>query len=55
MSALTQARNTAELHVGAPHYNFEREVASENTVYAGSIAAQNSVIKMSIERPSKTR
>ena len=42
MSALTQARNTAELHIGAPHYNFEREVASENTVYAGSIAAQNS-------------
>ena len=41
MSALTQARNTAELHVGAIHYNFEREVASDNTVYAGGIAAQN--------------
>ena len=42
MAALTQARNTAELHVGAIHYNFEREVASDNTVYAGGIAAQNS-------------
>ena len=42
MSALTQARNTAELHVGAIHYNFEREVASDSTVYAGGIAAQNS-------------
>ena len=42
MSALTQARNTAELHVGALHYNFEREVASDNTVYAGGIVAQNS-------------
>ena len=42
MSALTQARNTAELHVGAIHYNFEREVASGSTVYAGAIAAQNS-------------
>ena len=42
MSALTQARNTVELHVGATHYNFEREVASDNTVYAGGIAAQNS-------------
>ena len=42
MSALTQARNTVELHVGAIHYNFEREVASDNTVYAGGIAAQNS-------------
>ena len=42
MAALTQARNTAELHVGAIHYNFEREVASGSTVYAGSIAAQNS-------------
>ena len=42
MSALTQARNTAELHVGAIHYNFEREIASDNTVYAGGIAAQNS-------------
>ena len=42
MSALTQARNTAELHVGAIHYIFEREVASGNTVYAGCIAAQNS-------------
>ena len=42
MAALSQARNTAELHVGAIHYNFEREVASENTVYAGGIAAQNS-------------
>ena len=42
MAALSQARNTAELHVGAIHYNFEREVASDNTVYAGGIAAQNS-------------
>ena len=42
MSALSDARNTAELHVGAIHYNFEREVASDNTVYAGAIAAQNS-------------
>jgi len=42
MSALTQARNTAELHVGALHYNFEREVASGSTVYAGAITAQNS-------------
>jgi len=42
MAALSQARNTAELHVGALHYSFEREVASDNTVYAGGIAAQNS-------------
>ena len=42
MSALNQARNTAELHVGAIHYNFKRETASDSTVYAGSIAAQNS-------------
>ena len=42
MTALNQARNTAELHVGAIHYNFEREVADGSTVYAGSIAAQNS-------------
>ena len=42
MAALSQARNTTELHVGALHYNFEREVASDNTVYAGGIAAQNS-------------
>lgn len=42
MAALSQERNTAELHVGAIHYNFEREVASDNTVYAGGIAAQNS-------------
>ena len=42
MAALSQERNTAELHVGAIHYNFEREVASDNTVYAGAIAAQNS-------------
>jgi len=42
MAALSQARNTAELHVGALHYNFEREVASDNTVYAGGIVAQNS-------------
>ncbi len=42
MAALSQARNTAELHVGALHYNFEREVADGSTVYAGSIAAQNS-------------
>jgi hypothetical protein len=42
MAALSQARNTAELHVGALHYNFEREVASDATVYAGGIVAQNS-------------
>lgn len=42
MAALSEARNTAELHVGAIHYNFTREVASGSTVYAGSIAAQNS-------------
>ena len=42
MAALSQERNTAELHVGAIHYNFEREVASDSTVYAGAIAAQNS-------------
>ena len=42
MAALTQARNTAELHVGALHYNFERETASGSTIYAGAIAAQNS-------------
>ena len=42
MAALSQARNTAELHIGAIHYNFEREVASDNTVYAGGIVAQNS-------------
>ncbi len=42
MAALSQARNTAELHVGALHYNFEREVADGSTVYAGAIAAQNS-------------
>lgn len=42
MSALTQARNTAELHVGALHYNFERVVNDGSTVYAGAIAAQNS-------------
>ena len=42
MTALNQARNTAELHVGAIHYNFEREVAAGNILYAGSISAQNS-------------
>ena len=42
MATLTQARNTVELHVGTIHCNFEREVASGSTVYAGSIAAQNS-------------
>ncbi|MBO4647101.1 MAG: hypothetical protein J5806_02980 [Lentisphaeria bacterium] len=42
MAALTQARNTAELHVGALHYNFERTVNDGGTVYAGGIAAQNS-------------
>ena len=42
MAALSPARNTAELHVGAIRYNFEREVASDSTVYAGGIAAQNS-------------
>lgn len=40
MAALTEARNTKELHVGAVHYNYEREVAS-GTVYAGSLVAQN--------------
>ena len=42
MAALSAERNTAELHVGAIRYNFEREVASGSTVYAGAIAAQNS-------------
>ena len=42
MSALSDARNTAELHVGAIHYNFERVVNDGSTVYAGAIAAQNS-------------
>ena len=42
MSALSEARNTAELHVGAIHYNFERVVNDGSTVYAGAIAAQNS-------------
>ena len=42
MAALSQARNTAELHVGALHYNFERTVNDGGTVYAGGIAAQNS-------------
>ena len=41
MSALIQARNTAELHVGAIRYNFERETASGSTIYAGAITAQN--------------
>ncbi|MEI3038463.1 MAG: hypothetical protein V8T90_05260 [Victivallales bacterium] len=40
MAALTEVRNTKELHVGAVHYNYEREVAS-GTVFAGSLAAQN--------------
>ena len=40
MAALIVARNTKELHVGAVHYNYEREVAS-GTVFAGSLAAQN--------------
>lgn len=42
MSALSEARNTAELHVGALHYNFERVVNDGSTVFAGAIAAQNS-------------
>ena len=42
MSALSEARNTAELHIGAIHYNFERVVNDGSTVYAGAIAAQNS-------------
>lgn len=42
MSALSEARNTAELHVGTLHYNFERVVNDGSTVYAGAIAAQNS-------------
>ena len=42
MSALSEARNTAELHVGTLHYNFERVVNDGSTVFAGAIAAQNS-------------
>lgn len=41
MAALTEERNTRELHVGAVKYNYEREVAASSTVYAGSLAAQN--------------
>lgn len=41
MAALTEPRNTRELHVGAVHYSYEREVAASATVYAGAIAAQN--------------
>ena len=33
MSALSEARNTAELHLGALHYNFERVVNDGSTVY----------------------
>ena len=32
MAALTEARNTRELHVGAVKYNYDREVAS-GTIY----------------------
>lgn len=41
MAALTEARNTRELHVGAVKYNYDREVAS-GTIYAGALVAQNS-------------
>ena len=40
MAALTEARNTRELHVGAVKYNYDREVAS-GTIYAGALVAQN--------------
>lgn len=39
MAALTETRNTAELHVGGVHYSYHREAAA--TVYAGALAAQN--------------
>lgn len=42
MSALTQARNTIELHVSAIRYNRELEVASGETVFSGALVAQNS-------------
>lgn len=41
MAALTQSRNTIELHVGSYRYNYERETADGVTLYAGSLAAQN--------------
>ena len=41
MAALTEPRNTRELHVGAVHYSYEREVAASATVYAGALAAQD--------------
>ena len=39
MAALTDTRNTAELHVGGVHYSYNREAAA--TIYAGALAAQN--------------
>jgi len=44
MAGLTEARNTKELHIGAVHYNYEREVAS-GTIYAGALTAQNAAGK----------
>lgn len=41
MAALTEARNTKELHVGAVKYNYGREVAAGTTVFAGALVAQN--------------
>ena len=41
MAALTEPRNTSELHVGAVHYSYERVVAASATVYAGALAAQD--------------
>ena len=41
MAALTEPRNTRELHVAAVHYSYEREVAASTTVYAGALVAQN--------------
>ena len=39
MAALTEGRNTTELHVGGVHYSYSREAAE--TIYAGALAAQN--------------
>ena len=39
MAALTEGRNTTELHVGGVHYSYSREAAA--TIYAGALAAQN--------------
>ena len=41
MPALTEPRNTRELHVGAVHYSYERVVAADATVFAGALAAQD--------------